>query len=56
MLAVADQGVVAEIADEGVAAAFAEQGVGENIAAERVVLVVAGKGAIAGGEETWIDD
>ena len=46
----------AEIADEGVAAVFAEQGVGKNIAAERVVLVVAGKGSIAGGEETWIDD
>ena len=56
VLAVADQGVVAEIADECVAAAFAEQGVGENIAAERVVLVVAGKSAIAGGKEAWIDD
>ena len=52
MLAVADQGVVAEIPQKGVVSVSAAERVGQNVALEGVGLAVASDVAIAGGEET----
>ena len=53
---VADQGVVAEMPQKGVVSVFAAERVGQNVALEGIGLAVSGDVAIAGGEETWIDD